>query len=74
MWKSLRLIASLVFFVAAFALLGAFAALREGDRTTWAGMGAGAFVGLFFGLAFGGFRAEWFAAVFGRSGRYDDGD
>lgn len=64
MRKALRLIASLVFFVPAFALLGAFAALDGAERTPWFGIGAGAFVSLFFGLAFGGFRAEWFASLF----------
>jgi hypothetical protein len=47
MWKALRLIACLVFFVPAFALLGAFAALDAGERTAWAGLVAGALVGLF---------------------------
>jgi hypothetical protein len=74
MWKVLRLSACLVFFVPAFALLGAFAALDNGERTTWIGMGAGAFVGLFFGLAFGGFRLRWFASLVGPSARHKDAD
>jgi hypothetical protein len=58
MRQALRLVLALAFFVPASVLLGAFAALGEGERTPWAGIGARAFVGLFFGLAFGGLRAE----------------
>jgi hypothetical protein len=65
MWKGLRLILCLAFFVPAFALLGAFATLDSGERTAWAGLVAGGVVGLFFGLGIGGFRAEWFASLFG---------
>jgi hypothetical protein len=64
MRKALRLIASLVFFVPAFALLGAFAAMDESERTPWLGIGAGGFVGLFVGIALGGYRAKWFASLF----------
>ena len=53
------------FFIPAFAPLGAFAVLDEGERTPWVGIRADAFVSLFFGLAFGGFRAEWLASFFG---------
>jgi hypothetical protein len=64
----------LVFFIPAFALLGALATLDSGQRTAWAGMVAGAVMGLFFGLGFGGFRAEWFASPFGPPGRNEDGE
>ena len=37
-----------------FALLGAFAAYDNGERTPWLGITAGAVVGLFFALVFGG--------------------
>ena len=63
--ESLRLTASLFFFVPAFALRGAFAALDGYERAPWARIGAGAFLGLFLGLAFGGYRAGWFASFFG---------
>jgi hypothetical protein len=36
-----------------------------GERAPWAGMVTGAVVGLCFGLAFGGLRPSWFAALFG---------
>jgi hypothetical protein len=74
MWKTVRLILCLVFFVPAFALLGALATLDSGERTAWTGLVAGAVVGLFFGLAFGGFRPRWFASLFGPAGRNRDGD
>ena len=35
------------------ALLGAFAAYDNGERTPWLGIAAGAVVGLFFALVFG---------------------
>jgi hypothetical protein len=35
MWKAVRLILCLAFFVPAFALLGAFATLDGGARTAW---------------------------------------
>jgi RsiW-degrading membrane proteinase PrsW (M82 family) len=59
MWKMLRLILCLIFFVPAFALLGAFATLDGGERTPWGGLVACAVVGLFFGLGFGGVRVTW---------------
>jgi hypothetical protein len=65
MWKRLRLIFCLIFFVPAFGPLGAFASQDAGERGAWAGLVAGAAVGLSFGLGFGGFRARWFAALFG---------
>jgi hypothetical protein len=74
MRKVLRLILCLVFFVPAFALLGAFAALDGGERTTLAGLVAGAVVGVFFGLGFGEFRAEWFASLFGPPTGNEDGE
>jgi RsiW-degrading membrane proteinase PrsW (M82 family) len=74
MWKTVRLILCLIFFVPAFALLGAFASLDAGERGAWAGLIAGAIVGLFFGLGFGGFRARWFAALFGPAGPNKDGE
>jgi hypothetical protein len=55
-WQALRLILCLIHFVATFALLGAFATLDSGEHTAWAGLVAGAVVGLFFGLGFGGFH------------------
>jgi hypothetical protein len=65
MWRTFRLTLCLVFFVPAFALLGAFATLDSGERTARAGLIVGAIVGLFFGLAFGGFRPKWFAYLCG---------
>src|SRR5258708_30125778 len=38
MWKKVRLIVCLVFFVPAFALLGASASLDGGERSAWAGL------------------------------------
>jgi hypothetical protein len=48
-----RLILSLAFFMPAFALLGAFAAL-DNDLPLVPGLLTGACAGLFFGLVFGG--------------------
>jgi hypothetical protein len=72
MWKALRLILSLAFFIPAFALLGAFAALDAGERAPCLGLAGGGVVGLFFGLGFGGFRPRWFAIVFGQPDQDDD--
>jgi hypothetical protein len=74
MWKTLRPILDLVFFVPAFALLGALATLDASERAPWAALVAGAVVGLAFGLGFGGFRAKWFASFFGPPGRNKDGE
>jgi hypothetical protein len=46
----------LVLLVPGFALLGAFAAYDNGERTPWLGLAAGAAVGVFFGCVFGGDR------------------
>jgi hypothetical protein len=54
MRKGLWLSMMLVLFVPGFALLGAFAAHDNGERTPWLGIAAGAVVGLFFALVFGG--------------------
>jgi hypothetical protein len=35
MWKAIRLAMCLIFFVPAFALLGAFATLDAGERAPW---------------------------------------
>jgi hypothetical protein len=74
MWKTLRLILCLIFFVPAFALLGALAGLDAGERGVWAGLVVCAVVGLFFGLGFSGFRPRWFASLFGAQARNNDGD
>jgi len=57
MCNTVRLILCLVFFVPAFALLGAFATLDSGERAPWAGLLGGALAGLLFGLGFGGLPA-----------------
>jgi hypothetical protein len=48
------------------ALLGAFAAYDNGERTPWRGIAAGAVIGLFFALVFGGvLPRRWADAIFG---------
>jgi hypothetical protein len=66
MRKALWLALMLALFVPGFAFLGACAAYDNGERTPWLGMSAGAAVGLFFGLVFGGgVPRQWMEAVFG---------
>jgi hypothetical protein len=54
MARVLRLLLFLLFFVPGFALLGAFTAVDNGERTVYVGATAGALIGAFFGLAFAG--------------------
>jgi hypothetical protein len=62
LWLTLML----VLFVPGFALLGAFAAADNIERTPWLGIAAGAVVGLFFALVFGGaLPRKWANAIFG---------
>jgi hypothetical protein len=66
--KTLWLTFLLLLFVPGFALLGAFAACDNGKRTPWPGIAAGAVVGLFFALVFGGaVPRKWADAIFGPS-------
>jgi len=62
--KILRLVVSLMFFVPAMALLGAFASL-DGQTALWPGLLVGGLVGVFFGLVFGGARGRWLDYVYG---------
>ncbi len=63
--KVLRLILSLALFVPGFALLGAFAAIDNRERTPWLGLSIRALTGLFFGNVFGGARGRWLDALLG---------
>jgi hypothetical protein len=66
MRKSLRLALLLALFVPGFAPLGALSAYGNGERTPWHGIVAGAVVGLFFALVFGGaLPRKWADAIFG---------
>ena len=56
MRQGLRLALLLALVVPGFALLGAFAAYGNGERTPWLGLAAGAAVGVLFGCVFGGDR------------------
>jgi hypothetical protein len=56
MRKVLWLALLLALFVPGFALLGAFAAYDNGERTPWLGLMAGAAVGVLFECVFGGDR------------------
>jgi hypothetical protein len=56
----------LALFVLAFALLGALTAYDNGERTPWRGIAAGAVVGIFFALVFGGaLPRRWVDAICG---------
>jgi hypothetical protein len=52
--RVLRLLLFLLFFVPVCALLGAFTAVDNGERTVYVGATAGALIGAFFGLGFAG--------------------
>ena len=66
MRKALWLALMLVLLVPGFALLGAFAAYDNRERTPWLCIAAGAVVGLFFALVFGGaLPRKWADATFG---------
>jgi hypothetical protein len=56
MWKAPGLIVCLLWFIPAFAVLGAFAVLDVGEPMRWLGLTGGGSVGLVFGLILGGFR------------------
>jgi hypothetical protein len=62
--RVLRLALCLTLFPIAFAFLGGADASDAGGNVT-VGLVAGALVGGFFGLGFGGVRRKWFDYVFG---------
>jgi hypothetical protein len=62
--QRLRLILCLTFFPAALAFLGG-AAAQDAHANVAVGLSAGALVGIFFGLVFGGVRGKWLDKVFG---------
>jgi RsiW-degrading membrane proteinase PrsW (M82 family) len=74
MWKVLRVILCLAFFVPVFALLGAFATLDSGERAPWAGLLGGAVTGLLLGGGFAGFLPMYFASLFGPPARDEEHD
>jgi hypothetical protein len=65
--QRLRLILCLAIFPAALAFLGGSTA-HDAKANVTVGMSAGALVGAFFGLVFGGVRAKWLDKVFGPEG------